>query len=669
MNQPTKLGRDPFRLSRLLALILPMSAPICSNSGVLASPAPRLSSPAPVKNADYRLGPEDVIEITVSNHTDLNRTVTVRPDGKITLPRAGELNARGLSTRSLALEIQKRLSISLNNARVQVLVIQARARQVRIIGPVNTTGAYPLRANTRLMDLVALAGGLSTKATRVSGRIIRTGKVIPLDIAKAVTQPGSSANLILLPDDLVVLDTRAYTKQITVMGSVAKPGAYDLEEGLTVMGLLAQAGGPSNNAALRKSEVLRNGKPVISDLSAAVAGNLPADSPLSHFSFQPGDVLNVPENQARFGVMGQVVKPSYYALPENVADATVLKAVSQAGGALADGDLSQATITRTQNGQSQTIPVNVALMLTGKAPNNVTLLDGDVLLVPKKEEKQVSVIGQVAKPGSYPLEEGTTLLSLLAAAGNAGNGAGLSRAYVLRTGVQIPINLRPAVVENQLDPKITIFRLQPNDVLVIPDVREQVQVIGQVTKPGSYNLDDDLTLMSLLSKSGNVTDRAALSRAYVLRGGSRLQFQFDLRSTVAGNIDPAVLQFRFAPGDVLVIPENELRFAVMGQVAKPGYYPFPENPEDVSILGALTQAGGATEAGGGANLSQAGIIRTLNGQTQVIPVNIDQIFKKGILPANVQLKPDDVLYIPTKKRGFKWTDVVGPLGVLGALAR
>ncbi len=632
-----------------------------------AAVKPPVAKPTAVKNpatSEYLLGPDDVLDVTVSNHPDLNTTVTVRPDGKITLPRAGEVVAKGRSARDLAQDIQNRLAQSLNNAHVQILVKQARPRQVRIIGAVKTAGTYPLQTGGHLLDLVAQAGGLSTKPTRISGRVIRAGNAIAFDMGQASTEPGGASNVALRPDDLIVLDAKDYAKQITVMGSVKTPGAYDLEEGLTVMGLLAQAGGPLENAALRKAQVLRGGQPVLTDLSAIVQGTATPDSPLAHFSFQPGDVLNVPENQARFGVMGQVVKPSYYSLPENESDATVLKALSQAGGALADGDLAGATITRTQNGQSQTIPINAELMLAGKAPDNMSLRNDDVLLIPKRKEEQVSVIGQVAKPGTYPLEGDKTLLSLLAEAGNPAAGAGLSRAYVLRDGVQVPINLYAAVVNRQVSSQIADFTLKDNDVLVIPDVREQVQVIGQVAKPGAYSLDDDLTVMSLLSKAGSAGDSAALGKAYVLRNGQRIQF--DLRSTVMGNIDPAALSFRFAPGDILVVPENQVRLAVLGQVAKPGYYPFPENPADASILKVLTEAGGPVGTGaGGANLSQAGIIRTVNGQAQIIPVNIDQLLRKGAASQNVQLQPDDILYIPSKKQGLKLTDVLGPLAILG----
>ena len=617
----------------------------------------------PAQKGAYRLGAQDVLQMTVENHPDLDGILTVRPDGKVSIAGAGELVARGKTAAQLAREIEARLARNFNNAPVQIVVKQARPQQARIIGAVNSVGTYELSGDSHLVDLVAQAGGLSTKANRVSGRLIRAGQVTNLNVTAAIKKPDSAANIALLPEDLVVLDAVNYAHQITVMGEVAKPGAYDLDEDLTVTALLAQAGGPTNKAALRGASVLREGKPVLTDLSAIKDG-VPADSPLARFRFEPGDVLSIPENTSRFGVMGQVARPSYYPLPEDAKQATVLKALSQAGGALANGDLSQMTLTRNRDGQIQTIPIDAAAILAGEAPDTILLQRDDVLLVPVRQERKVSVIGQVPRPGAYPLTDDTTLLSLLAQAGNPLKGAGLTRSYVLREGKQIPLDLHDAVISNRPTLQIAKFKLLPDDVLVIRDISDQIQVIGQVAQPGPYALDDDLSMMSLLAKAGNPTATAALGSAYVLRDGKRIPF--DLRSTIAGNLDSKTVDFHFEPGDVLVVPENQLRFAVMGQVAKPGYYPYPENPKDATVLNVLGTAGGPTNGGNGANLSDAGIIRTVNGQPTRIPIRLTDTLKTGE-NSDLQLQPGDVLYIPPKNKRFSWADVLLPLSALRGL--
>lgn len=642
------------------------SAKVAAKSKPVSAPK-RAVGAARRTSSEYLLGPEDVLEISVSNHPDLNALVTVRPDGRITLPQAGEITARGQSARALAIQIQTVLARTLNNARVSVVVKQTRVTQARILGAVKNPGAFPIKEGARLMDLVGAAGGFSTKTTRISGRIIRANRVLNLNVPRAAAQPSGASNLALWPDDQVILDAQNFAKQITVTGSVKQPGPYDLEEGLSITALLAQAGGPLPNAALRKSSVLRGGRPILTDLSGAITGALKADSPLARFEFQPGDVVVVPENQLRFGVMGQVVKPAYYPLPEAAEEATVLKALAQAGGALPDGDLSEATITRIFNGQTKVMSLDLEAMFTGKAPDNVRLQNDDVLLVPKRD-KQVNVSGQVLRPGTYPLQSDTTVLSLLAQAGSPTKGAGLSRAYVLRGGTQIPLpKLRAAVVDQKVDESISGFQFQRNDTLMIPDVAELVQVGGKVARPGGYALDDDLTVISLLTKAGNPVEGAALSRAYVQRG--ERQIPLDLRALTAGQMEPSIAQFRFEPYDILVVPENTLRVSVIGEVMKPGNYPFPENARDATILSVLSAAGGPTNGPNGANLSEAGVLRTVDGKAQIILVNLNDLLRRADISKNVQLQPEDVLFIPPKKRGFKLSDLLGPVAAVASVGR
>jgi protein involved in polysaccharide export with SLBB domain len=607
---------------------------------------------------DYVLGAGDVLDIAVTNHPDLNGSVIIRPDGKISFPRAGDVMAQGKTAKLLATDLERLLARTLNNARVSVLVKEANSNLARIIGGVRAPGPYTLRSGWRIVDLVGAAGGLSTKPSRISGRIIRGGRVIPLNISLAIQAPSNPANVLLKPNDLVVLDAANYEKQLSVAGSVARTGAYDLEEGLTVTALLAQAGGPLPTASLRNAYVLRQGQQLPLHLKAGMNSGV-------NFVFEPGDVLVVPENQNRFGVTGQVAKPAYYPLSETPGEDTLLQALIVAGGALANGDVSKLTITRTQDGQTKTLTVDANGMLSGQAPDNFQILPGDVIFVPEKND-QVHVVGQVQRPGAYPLKDGMNLISLLSEAGNQTPGAALSRAYVLRDGKQIPVDLRALLIDGRVDPAVAGFKLKNGDVLAIPDGSDQIHINGQVARPGPYNLDDGMTVYSLLSKAGNPLSGASLAQSYVLRDGQRIQM--DLRSVLGVNPDPVLAAFQFEPGDTLVIPENPKRLAVLGQVARPGVMSFPENPADATILKVLTDAGGPLTGGQGANLAQAGILRKVDGKSTFIPVNLADLLKKGD-KADVLLQPDDVLYLPAKGKSFSPLDLLGPASVLNTILK
>jgi polysaccharide export outer membrane protein len=392
------------------------------------------------------LGPDDVIDITVSNHPDLNRTITIRPDGKITLPRAGDVQAAGRSSQALAIDIQKRLSRTLNNARVTIAIKEVNSRRVRVIGPVGTPGSLQLKPNWRLMDLIAAAGGLKTKPTRVTGRIVRNRNVITLNIEQAVRTPQGPANLLLQPNDLVVLDERDIFKQINVIGKVGKPGAYDLTEDLTIISLLNDAGGTTEQAALRKAYVQRAGTQIPLDLYALWVERR-TDAPASSFKFKVGDVLVVPENEARFTVMGQVAKPGSYVLPEKPEEATALRAVATAGDTLKNADLRNATITRMVDGQPISSTVDLESQRMGQTPDHTFLQAGDTLVVP---QRLLNVIGKVGKPGAYDISDDLNVVSLMAQVGQRCTRCGLSKAMCYATK-QIPMNLYKVIVLGQPD--------------------------------------------------------------------------------------------------------------------------------------------------------------------------------------------------------------------------
>ncbi len=605
-------------------------------------------------NAPLVLGTDDVIEVRVSNHPDLNSTVTIRPDGKVTIPRAGDIQAAGLTSQALRAAIQKRLNTSLNNARVTVAVKEVNSQLVRVLGAVNQPGSYKWKPNWRFMDVVAQAGGLKTRPTRITGRIIRNRNLIPLDVEASVLRPESAANAPIESSDLIVLDERDIFKQVNVIGEVGKPGAYDLTEELSVITLLNEAGSPTESAALRHAYVQRDGARIPLNLHALLIERR-ADAPAANFEFELGDVLVIPENEARFSVLGQVTKPGLYRLPEKKEDATALKALVTAGNPLGNADLRNVTITRTVNGQPAAMTVDLESQRMGRAPDNTFLEEGDAIFVP---QRQVYVTGHVKTPGAYDISDNLSVVELMAMAGNALPGAGLSKAYVTRGGQQIPLNLYNALVTGQADASIGNFKFENGDVLVVPSVQNQLIVIGQVKNPGTYDLSDDLNVISLVTKAGGATSGAALTRAYVLRQGK--QIPLDLHATlVAGEADPQVATFKFQAGDVLVLPENQARYAVLGQVKSAGYFPVPENQKEVSLLTAISAAGGPA---GDANLRDAGIIRTVNGQPTRIPLNLEQILKGENKTQVAQLQAEDVLFIPSKKPGGStWSKILSVL--------
>jgi polysaccharide export outer membrane protein len=116
--------------------------------------------------AEYVIGPEDVLEISVWDNTQISRTVPVRPDGKISLPLLNDVQAAGLTPMRLRDVLTKLLVPYIPLADVSVIVREVRSFKVTVLGEVRTPGRYDLKSRSTVLDLLASAGGLTEYAAR-----------------------------------------------------------------------------------------------------------------------------------------------------------------------------------------------------------------------------------------------------------------------------------------------------------------------------------------------------------------------------------------------------------------------------------------------------------------------------------------------------------------------
>ncbi|MBI5788218.1 MAG: polysaccharide biosynthesis/export family protein, partial [Candidatus Schekmanbacteria bacterium] len=155
------------------------------------------------------LGPEDVIEISVWKEPELTKQIVVRPDGKITYPLIGEIQAAGLTVKDLQKEISKRLEKFVTDANVTVILLKAQHYKIYVTGKVNKPGDFIVGRPTTVMQAIAMAGGLTPFAAPGSIAILRHAggkeEVYPFNY-KAVSRGQSlEQNRVLLPGDVVVV--------------------------------------------------------------------------------------------------------------------------------------------------------------------------------------------------------------------------------------------------------------------------------------------------------------------------------------------------------------------------------------------------------------------------------------------------------------------------------
>ena len=194
-----------------LALLLAASPVLAQERG--EPPAPPAAVPGAVPGATgddtFRIGVEDVLAISVWRDVDLTREVPVRPDGRISMPLLQDIDAAGKTPKELAMEIQRRLKEYLSNPSVTVIVREVNSLKAYLTGEVVRPGPILLRSEVRLLQGIALAGGLTPFGGRggiiIYRRTAHGEKVIELSYKDLLSGRKPEDNLILEPGDTVVV--------------------------------------------------------------------------------------------------------------------------------------------------------------------------------------------------------------------------------------------------------------------------------------------------------------------------------------------------------------------------------------------------------------------------------------------------------------------------------
>lgn len=376
----------------LLALGLALALGLFCGTGPARAdekPGETPTAAAPAATPDYIIGVDDVLQISAVGQEEINQVVTVLSDGTIRVNGIDEdIKAEGMSVAQLRDILYKGLDKLYREPKISVSVKESHSRNVSIVGA-RASGQFPLRKGMRVSTLIALAGGLPAKTKLVTGTLIRNFKSTKLDILKIVgANPDPNSDPLLQSNDTVFLDVNeeAPPPSFSVLGAVMKPGNYPLPldgSTITLSQALAVAGGQTEKASLAHASLLRKNQKIALNLYPLIAENK-ADCPEAKMLLEDGDILQVPELDAKFMVLGEVNRPATIPLPET-QKVTVLDALAQAGGPTNTGDIGKAGIMRLVNGKPEYIKVDLRAMMTrADRAKTMTLQDGDTLYIPTK---------------------------------------------------------------------------------------------------------------------------------------------------------------------------------------------------------------------------------------------------------------------------------------------
>jgi polysaccharide export outer membrane protein len=255
-----------------------------------------LAAPAPTGTggdsaADYRVGVGDVLQVTLGGADGTSQSCRVQTTGEARLPRVGDVFVSGRSLAEIEQAVDERLQRDGFRGGVAVEVVDYQSQAVTVVGAVDRPGRLPLRGRTRLVAILAEAGGLTQYASgevviqRLDGGSLkvrlRAPAVMTVEALREVDVPIESG-------DLISVSPKRY---ISVEGEVAHPGLFAIEDEPTLTWAVARAGGVVRTAA--HTVIVRRVSP------AGVTAEVPVDlKAIEHgeaadYPLQPGDVVTV----------------------------------------------------------------------------------------------------------------------------------------------------------------------------------------------------------------------------------------------------------------------------------------------------------------------------------------------------------------------------------------
>jgi polysaccharide biosynthesis/export protein len=213
---------------------------------------------------EYRVGAEDLLEISVFEAPEMNRTLRVSASGEITLPLVGPVRAAGLTTRALESVIEELLRRTyVNDPHVGVFVREMQSHAVSVFGAVKKPGVYQIREEKTLVEVLALAEGLAEDAgdTVLVERSGTSGdgtksETVEVHLKSLLSSAAPGANVRVRPGDTVTV-TRAGI--VYVVGEVKRPGGFVLRtnENISVLQALALAEGLTRTSAKNQARIIR----------------------------------------------------------------------------------------------------------------------------------------------------------------------------------------------------------------------------------------------------------------------------------------------------------------------------------------------------------------------------------------------------------------------------
>lgn len=595
---------------------------------------PDVNIPTPV---DYRLGPGDEVIIDIWGASEASIREEISPEGSIMVERLGPVYLNGMTIREANNYIQKKFSNIYSGiehggtSQIRLTLGQIRTIQVNVMGEVLVPGTYSLSSLSSVFHALYRAGGVNDIGSLRSVRLYRNGKLLrTLDIYKYILEGKIDANINLTDGDVIIVDP--YISLVKIGGAIKRPMYYEMKKSETVGNLIDYAGGFTGDSYTDKIKLVRKtgGENKIFTIP---------ESDYKNFVLRDKDTLYVDFGLETFDnrveIIGAVFRSGHYEISKNIN--TVKELIQAADGLRGDAFLNRAVLTREKDDfTTEAIPINLRMLLYENG-DDVVLRKNDILYIPSindlRELGDITVFGEVAKPGDYKYSDNLTVEDLIVQAGGLLESASTARVDVSRriidpTSTEVKGNLSETFTFQIKDGLIVEgdnnFALKPYDQVYVrksPGYRAQqnVEIEGEVLFPGMYALSKKTERISdLIQRAGSLTPDSYPEGARLVRkrteeelfrsqtalnvasqGGrdsiSVKNLDMDEFYNVGIELNKALLNPKsdfdvvLREGDKLVIPEYDNTVKINGAVMYPNTIVFKKG-EKLSYY--VNQAGG-----------------------------------------------------------------------------
>ncbi|MDE6573249.1 MAG: SLBB domain-containing protein [Duncaniella sp.] len=491
---------------------------------------------------NYRLGPGDEVIIDIWGTSEDHLRQTISPEGSIMISQIGPVYLNGMTISDASNHIKNSFSrkyagMEEADTDIQVTLGQVRTIQVDILGEVATPGTFRMSPFSSVFHALYRAGGINDIGSLRNIQVLRNNrKIAGVDIYEYLFDGKTNGNIRLQEGDVIIVPP--YDQLVNIDGNVKRPMYYEIKPDETIKTLLEYAGGFTGDAY---SDMVR-----LSRQSGTENELYNIDKgEFASYRLKDGDVLTVGTILDRYAnrveIKGSVYRPGMFAIGKDLN--TVRDLIKKADGLTEDAYSDRALLYREgPDLQLEVIALDIKGMLDGTAPD-INLKRNDMLVISSihelEERGAITITGQVARPGTYPYADNTTLEDLIFQAGGLLQGASTARVDIARRIID-PESTTPTEQLSQLfsvsiENGLAIgdgqgFILRPYDRVEVrrsPGYGAQsiVSVNGEVLFEGEFVLEKrNERISEIVRRAGGIIDGAYIKGASLARRLSESEF-------------------------------------------------------------------------------------------------------------------------------------------------